>query len=256
MKKKKITLWRVTNHEFNRALRVLAADVDKLEMLKLLVAERRKALLAFSKGLLIALIGVLWIENRAIGGQVDFNFWNLQFSVPLPYLQFVLSFFFAMSLLNFFNYMHFNEFIRLCANSLFRFDNGSAISLLFDGSSAWSLPATFQYRFLKSKWPHLTIMWATLIFAVSPILIVLVFVFISLGLGVIDSLSRLETAPFSVVLSIVAILLLLHPVVWIVIQGIPFSFEKHVRFIRWNFLFRLYQRAGHFPAHVNKWLSK
>lgn len=253
--KQKLTIWQLANHEFVRALRVMRRNTADIEIWQLLINERRKVMNNFLRAMLGILAALIWIESHNDQKFLEFEIWSMQLSLPVIYIAFVVSLVLFGAITSAFSYIYINEFVRVAAHKMFHFDNSTALALPYEGDSAWSIGASIQFRFLKSSRAHTAFGLITLAFILIPLGIIIFFVYVRTYGIIFDNLLNPTDVAFDRVLSVVSALLLLHPPAWIMLQWIPFSFHKNISFIRWNFLFRIYQKEGKQFSKTTSWLK-
>lgn len=252
---RKLTIWQLANHEFIRSLRVMRRHTPEIEIWQLLINERRKVMNNFLRAMLGILAALIWFESHNDKKFLEFSIWSMQLSIPIIYIAFVISLVLFGAIVSAFSYIYINEFVRLAANKMFRFDNSSALALFYEGDAAWSIGSLIQFRFLKSSRAHTAFGLITLVFILVPLGIVIFFIYVRTYGIILNSLVDPSGVAFDRVLSVVAALLLLHPPAWIILQWIPFSFSKNISFIRWNFLFRIYRMNGEQFLRTTSWLK-
>lgn len=251
---RKVTLVRLAGHDFRRALRIWQRSRDPLDILEKLVAERVQTLASFIKALGLAIVLAFWLNTNK--GSLNIQLQLIDLSIPSAYVNFALCLCLFSSLISLLNYFVMNEFIRIASNDLFRFDSAWSFTTLFDGSSAWSATVVLQFRFLKSRSAHRFVSFASLLTMVLPFFAIVSFcyiVFIRSGVATISDTGLISIPSF---LTFVGWGLALYPLLFAVIIRFPFSFDKNVDFIRWNFLFRIHRRTGEFPPRLPEWLDK
>lgn len=253
MRHKRITLWRLTVHEFRRALRVLAPEIPRIELFQLLLEKRNKEMARFLRATAILLVGVLYLGNQSSAATVDLTLLTLSIRIPTSYVLFFLSFLFVSVSITIQNYFMLNEFMRIYVNQHMSFDNSTAFAVPYDGSSASVLGTQIQFRFFKSSWPHSVFSFTSAVLFLAPMALVVCFLCWALLSAVLQVLFNKQEAPFASVLASASLPLLMYPIVNVALQSIPFKFEKNTQFIRWNFLLKLHRRDGFLPIRIHRW---
>jgi hypothetical protein len=251
---RKLTPARLAVHDFNRALRVWRRVLPSAEILKRLVDERAKALRVGLHSLGLAVVGTLWLAaNRP---ELALKVSLVDIVIPVAYVNFIVAFFYFGSLLQMINYHVLNNLVTVASNKLFKFDGAWALTVLYDSGAAWSAAWVEQFRFFSSSRAHSLCGRIIVLLVNLPVLMVLAtgyWIVFSVGVNVVRS-EGVFSVPAG--FTIAGWLLLLFPVVLSILLCTPFAFGKNVRFIRWNFLCRLYRREGNWPPEVDRWLSQ
>jgi hypothetical protein len=251
---KKINLLRFAEHDFNRSLRVWRKYIPLTEIFRLIVHERTKALSIALRSLIFVIVGTLWLSSGHENLTLRLAIVNL--SVPASYVNFAVAISLFAFLINCINYFTLNEFVRVASNKLFEFDSPWALTLLEDGSNAWSLAWVRQFRFLTSSTVHqrlgTTVMWVVFL----PILIILFLVYGTVYLIGVKVLLNDGVVSVDAVFTITAWLLASYPIALIFIICFPFTFYKNTDFVRWNFLVPLYRHLGIWPPRIDVWLAE
>jgi hypothetical protein len=251
---KKITLARIASHDFNRALRIWRTRLSETDILRYLVHERSRALAIAIRSFGIALIGALWLSTAKSTLTLKLAFIDL--TMPAAYVNFAVAAAVFGALVHATNYMLLNEFVRVASNKLFRFDSPWVLTVLQDGGSAWSIGAVAQFRFFQSSNAHSRFGKAAVLLANVPFLAMLVAIYWIIGSVGARVLSQDGLLATTSIFTVIAWLIVLYPLGYIALIRFPFSFTKNTKFIRWNFLTRMYRRAGFWPPRVGEWLPK
>ncbi len=224
------------------------------EILRALVRERSKTLAIGMRGVGVAVVLMLWLAANKPELELKVAF--IDISVPVAYVTFALALFLFSGMLNVASYFVLNDFMRIAGNRFFGLHASPALTMLEDGTSAWSAGLLRQFRFFKSDKAHglLGVIVAGL--ATIPFVVVLAAIYwtdIRVGFDVLQAhgLFSLEA-----VLTVVGWLLLAFPITHLVLILTPFSFTKNVGFIRWVFLFRMYRKLGLSPPRIETWLDE
>ncbi len=248
----KIQLTRIANHEFNRALRVWRKTSSDTEIFKALINERAKALAHGTKAFGMALVVTLWLTANK--SEFALKVALIDISIPAAYVNFGLSFLVLGFTIQFINYFVLNEFLRVATNKLFTFDSPWALQLFLDGSNAWSLSSMNQFRFLSSSKPHQLIGLGAAIFVCLPLLFVLLLIYWTVFSVGIRMLCAQGIASAAGMITIFSWMLMLFPPVQIFFMFFPFTFTKNTRYVRWNFLSKIYSRSGQQHPRSSLWL--
>jgi hypothetical protein len=250
---KKITLARIAAHDFNRSLRVWKTRISDTEILRLLVNERARALALFVRNLGITMIGTLWLSTAK--STLELRLTVIDVTIPVAYVNFVVAALIFGTVVHVINYLTLNEFVRIASNKLFKFDAPWVLTALQDGGNVWSIGTISQFRFFKSSPSHNRIGKAISLLTNIPFLAMIIaayWIVLSVGVRVIHNDGILSS---SSAFTFIAWLLIGYPLAYIIIFLIPFSFSRNTRFVRWNFLTKMYRRVGLWPPRVNAWLA-
>jgi hypothetical protein len=257
MKTVKINLFRLASHEFWRTMRAWRSDFEPRDLIERLTIQRGKALNESIRGFLLTLALTLWISNKQTGSDVSIDIFSLSVTVPVIYVSFATTFMNLSAIVCFLSYMHLNEFLRLAAIRYYKFENSSAMAVLFDGVSAWSLVTVLQFRFFESNLMHKLIILATLLAIAVPVLAVVIYIYLVMIDVSMAGLALEYNSPFGFGLSVISLLLLAYPIVLVVALFMPYKFTKNDRYTRWNFLSaRLYRRLGVDHPQLKNWLGE
>lgn len=222
-------------------------------ILRSLVAERTKSMANGMRGFALAFVASLWLSQ---GNPVlDIELISFRVQIKSVYLNIFLAWVLMSSFISFMNYMTLNEFIRIASNRLFKHDASWAITILEDGSNAWSIGHVRQFRFLSSGIVHSLTGLTTLVFMVVPFIGIYVFIYFVLattGWNVIKSTGWLG---LDSLFFYAAWLFAAYPIIHTIISAIPFQFHKNISFIRWNFLYRIHKRTNNYPRELDRWLA-
>jgi hypothetical protein len=252
-KRRKLTLIRLAAHDFRRALRIWTKEKNALDIIDRLVAERSKSMTSAMKTLGLSIILAFWLNSNRSSLSIAINM--IDISVPSAYVNFALSIFLLGAIIALFNYFILNEFVRSAINYLLKFDASWAFTIPFEGSSAWSSVLMPQFRFFGSRTAHRFTTVASLVTITMPFLAVIIFCyFISFKVG-ISGVRSAGILSMETLLTFAGWGISLYPLVLFLIFILPFSFEKNIKFIRWNFLYRIHRRYGGYPTRASVWLN-
>jgi hypothetical protein len=239
---RKITLWRIASHDFNRSLRIWKTRLSDTEILRSLINERARAQAISLRSFGLSLIGALWLSTAHATLALKLPLIDL--TIPLAYVNFAVAIFVFGTAVNATNYLMLNEFVRIASNKLFGFNAPWVLTVLHDGGNTWSIPLVRQYRFFQSSKAHNRLGMAVLWLTNLPFLAVLIAVYwieIQVGIYVLSHDGILSAGG---AFTVIAWLLIMYPVAFITVMQIPFEFTKNVLFIRWIFLRNIYRRSG------------
>lgn len=251
---KRLTLLQFAAHDFNRALRKWPTFMRPEDVFRSLVNERAKASAIVFRGFFFAIVGTLWlVANKS---ELTLKVALIDISVPVAYVNFAVAVVVFGIAINLINYFILNEFVRIAANRLFRFDAPWVFTIPQDGSNAWTLGFLGQFRFFSSSRTHRLLGPLVVLFVNLPILLVICVIYWTLlatGYGIIV---RDGLGSTSGIFTIVAWLLIAAPLLYWMLIRTTFSFHKNSGFIRWVFLFQMYRRIGTIPPRVDDWISE
>lgn len=250
---KRFTLGRIALHEFNRALRIWKTLLPPLEIFKLVVEQRAKALAIVIRCFAMAGIGALWLVANKTELAIKIAF--LDVSIPTSYANFFVAALLFGTLINAVNFVFINEFVRIACNKLFNFDSPWVLNVPLDGGNAWFIGGVRQFRFMSSSKAHGLFGMASVWLINLPFLAILAIIYwivFSVGFRVLRSEGF---ASVGSLLTILGWLLAIYPLLLVATISIPFEFEKNTRFIRWVFLRRIYRRAGLWPPRTEFWVT-
>ena len=250
--RRKITLARLAAHDFRRALRILRRNHGSTDIMERLITERSKTLAAAVKTLGFSIVLAFWLHTNK--GSLNLQLHLVDVSIPSIYVNFVFAFCLFSGLIALLNYFVLSEFIRIASNELFKFDSAWSLTTIFDGGSAWSSAIVPQFRFFKSRTAHNFVSLSSLVTITIPFIAVIVFCYvisIRVGYSAIDEAGLVSG---NALLTVVAWGLELYPILFLLVNWLPFAFDKNVEFIRWNFLYRIHRRAGVYPPRVSAWI--
>jgi hypothetical protein len=253
MTDRKISLARMALHDFNRAIRAWRGHLSAKEIIFLLSEQRRRALMISMKALLVATIGTLWLlANKT---EMSLKVALVDLSIPVAYVDFAVSVCLMTSIIHSLSYFLLNDFVRIAAKHLLKFDSPWALTAVVDGESVWSNAITPQWRFFNSGESQKRLAKLTLFFVNLPLLAITTICWVTairVGLHVLST-----EGVFSVggMLIIVSWLTLLCSLSMIVVLRTPFTFSKNKRYIQWLFLYKIYKRLGLMPPRVNDWIA-
>lgn len=249
---KKFTLVRIATHDFNRSLRVWQRYIPKVEIFKCLTQERAKALAFALRTFAVAVLGTLWLSANKSSLVLKISYFDV--SVPAAFVNFWVALLVLGTAINVINYFVLNEFVRVATNRLFKFDSSWAHTTIMEGGSAWSLGWVNQFRFISSSQIHRRLGTIVSWFSIFPFLAILIVVYWTIFAVGYDVIGHDGIFSLGCVFTIIAWLLISFPFAYLVLIRTPFTFDKNVRFARWNFLAPMHKRFGPYPAHVFDWL--
>lgn len=249
-RKRKLSLSRITGHEFGRALRVLRRTMSPDAILRALVAERTKSLTNGMRAFALAIIVALWLSS---GKQIlAINVFLIDISVASAYVNIFLSYLAMGSFTSFKNYFTLNEFIQIASNRLFKHNSSWVITILEDGSNAWSIDLVRQYRFLSSGSAHSVLSIFAFLLIFLPFLGIYIFIYymlIEVGISAINSAGWMS---LDALFTYAGWSFAFYPILHTVLTAIPFSFTKNTDYIRWNFLYPIHKRDNFFPKNMDR----
>ena len=177
---RKITLWRIANHDFNRAVRAWRSQLSPKEILMLLAQQRARAITVSIRSLALATAGTFWLlANKS---ELSLRVALVELSIPASYVNFVVATLLMTTITYGISYFILNEFVRVASIRLFKFDSPWALTAIFDGASAWSNAIVPQWRFLTSSNAHKRLGTATLLLVNLPTLAIAAVSFITVVL--------------------------------------------------------------------------
>ena len=253
MQSKSVSLWRIAAHDFNRSLRVWLRFMTAPEILKLLVQERSRSSAMMVRNLFFALAFGFWLQTDKAALDLKISLFEL--SIPTAFVNFALSATIFATTINFINYMVLNEFVRVVSNKAFKFDVPWALTAILEGSSAWSIGATQQFRFFRSSNSHVVFGNGSVFLLLLPYacaLVALVWINFVVGLRVLAAGGFFS---FAGLFTLIGWMIASYPIALIIISAFPFKFEKNKAFIRWLFLLRMHRRAGSWPTMIDRWVA-
>jgi hypothetical protein len=250
---RKITLARIASHDFNRALRIWRARISEKDIIVALVNERSRSLALAIRGLGIATIGTLWLASAKSTLVLKIAFIDL--TIPAAYVVFVVAVSLFGAVGNAVSYLMINDFVRVAANKLFKFDSPWALTALQDGAAIWSNTVINQFRFFESSKAHVILGKAVLWLVNVPVLAIICMIYWIEVSTFIKVLRQDGPLSFNSAFVTVALLLLVWSLVYPILLQIPFSFTKNTRFIRWNFLTPIYRRMGLWHPRTPYWIK-
>jgi len=251
---KKLTLSRIAVHEFNRSLRIWRRLVPATDIFRAIVSERARSLKHLLQQLAVATIAMLWLSANAPKLAIKLYFVDLTISaVYVDFFEALVTMGMGISMIN---YLMLNEFSRVAANKLFKFDTAWALTIFLDGSNAWVLPFNVQFRFFLSNRAHKILGAAVALLSLLPfaaIVLLIYWTIFSVGVRAIGhgGITYVESA-----LTAIGMSLSLFPIACLIAIRVPFRFEKNLSYIRWIFLTRIYRKSGLRPPRVGSWLSE
>jgi hypothetical protein len=201
----------------------------------------------------MAIAGAFWLSANKPDLLIQWEF--LKFSIPVAYVNLVVAMLFFGALISMVNFFVLNEFIRIAANKLFKFGSAWVLTLLQDGSNAWSLGSVTQFRFLSSSKAHKVFGTFSAGMVSVPFVVALAIIYwtvLSVGFTVLRKEGLVSMGGAFTFLSWG---LATFPLAYIAVIAFPFRFETNTDFIRWNFLTRLYRRSGLWPPSAGYWLK-
>lgn len=201
----------------------------------------------------LAIVISLWLSSGK--KTLSVNVFLIDINIESAHLSIFLALLIMSSFINFKNYFTMNDFIRIASNRLFKHDASWAITILEDGSNAWSIDLVRQYRFMSSGLAHSIFGISSFFFIVIPFLGLYFFTYyilIDVGSGVV----RAEGwRSMNSLLTYAGWSFAAYPILHTILMLLPFSFTKNVDYIRWNFLYPIHKRYNSFPIELDKWLK-
>lgn len=255
MKTPRVSLARMSTHDFWRSMRAWKDTIEPKAFIQQLAEQRHKSLAGGTRGFLIAMAATLWVCNSRADSSVPLDLFSMKLEIPVVYVIFAISAQMFAVISSLISYFFINEFLRLAMVRYFKFDNAVAFAVPFEGTSIWSMPMMLQFRFLQSHRPHKFLISLSLFAIMLPGLLAIFFIdYIVIGSAWWTARTEFLSI-LNIVLSLTSIFLTIFPIFYLALIFVPFKFSKNKRFIRWGFLSGKIHRTVMHPQTA-RWLEE